>query len=155
MSIATESDLQDFIPDVYEHGLNSFSKELQFAESDVINLIKSDWWPSAVRSNYSYVQSYDVLNPLFVVPLDANYLNNNELKKLVVYRVAAAYIYPKLSTFKDVDGDSFSRKAEFYKGLYKDEWEIVKKLPLYDFNKDSVFSDAERKLNTGRRLSRA
>ena len=152
---ATESDLQDFIPDAYQHGLNSFSKEIGFAEEDIVNLIKSDWWTEAIRKSFLISESVDVGGTFGFLPLDTTKLNASALKKLTIYRAAAAYIYPKLSTFKDVDGDSFSRKAEFYKKAYSEEWDIVKKLALYDFNGDGAFSDIERRLSAGRTLGRA
>jgi len=151
----TESDLQDFIPDIYSYGLNSFTKEIAFAEDDVVNLIKSGWWMDAVRKNFLVSESHDIGGSFGFYPLDVTKLNAEALKKLTIYRVASGYIYPKLSTFKDVDGDSFSRKADFYKKYYNEEWEIVKKLPLYDFNGDGNFSDLERRVNSQRTLARA
>jgi len=150
----TETDLHDFVPDVYTHGLNSFTKEIAFAEGDVVNLIKSGWWIEAVSKSF-FVSELQDFGGFGFYPLDVTKLNSEALKKITVYRAVSGYIYPKLATFKDVDGDSFSRKAEFYKGMYKEEWEVIRKLPLYDFNSDGTFSDLERRVSSGRTLGRA
>jgi len=153
MAFATESDLQDFIPDIFQHGSNNFTADIANAEEDVVNLIKSSWYPSAYRSTF-ISENYDATGSAFI-PLDEALLNSAALKKITIYRAASAYIYPKMSTMKDVDGDSFSRKADFYKGMYNDEWDVIKHLPLYDFDEDGNFSDLERRTNNGRRMFRA
>jgi len=153
MAFATESDLQDFMPDIFRHGHNDFTNDLANAEEDIINLIKSSWYPSAIRS--TFIRENTDLSFYAFIPLDVTRLNSAVLKKLTIYRAAYAYIYPKMSTMKDADGDSFSRKSEFYKKMYSEEWSIVKLLALYDFNGDSQFSDLERRVNNGRRVFRA
>jgi len=152
--LATETDLKSMVPDVFSHGINSFVSDLKMAQDDIVNLIKSSWWNDAIRNNF-IVNSTNTSFQQGFIPLDENLLNASALSKIIIYRAVSAYIYPKLSTFKTVDGDSFSRKATFYNKLYNDEWKIVRHLPLYDFNKDGIFSDLERKINGGRRIQRA
>jgi len=154
MDIANESDLQSVIPDVFSYGISDFTSALGEAANDVINLIKSSWWPNATRNSFIF-ETQDVAGALTIAPLDPIYLDSAALRKLVVYRAASAYIYPKLATFQDNDGDAFTRKSEFYRTMYNDEWEVVKQLPLYDFNKDGQFADIERRVNNGRRIWRA
>ena len=54
----------------------------------------------------------------------------------------------------DEDGDQFSRKIERYTELFANEWEIIKLLPLYDFDGDDAFSDTERRGSYSRRTAR-
>lgn len=136
----TAKDLEDHVTDINNHNppLN-WAKQIQFATDDVLNKIKADWWEQ-------------VSSPLFTINEDL--LNTDALKNLAIYCTLGFYALPFLSTERDKDGDSFSRKAKYYRDRYKEEWEIVKNLALYDFNSDDQFTDDERQGPIVRELSR-
>jgi len=50
--------------------------------------------------------------------------------------------------------DAFSKRMSFYEGRFKDEWAMLKNLPLYDFDQDAVFEDIERRGPIPRRVIR-
>lgn len=138
---ATDSDLRDYHSGVFDYGKSSFDSELTKASTDILNRVKAEWWPQAVNQYYSR-ENQDVggLTP----SLDETYLNTEALKAVTVYWCFAKYVFPPMSKYTD-EGDAFSRQAKFYDDLFRETWELTKKLPLYDFNKDLTFSDTERK----------
>ena len=132
---------------ILTYGLEEFVDQLAAAKRDVISALKADWWPQVQRGKRSLVS-----NP----QLDEDNLNSDELSRLVIYRALSVHIYPKLSKKLGADGDSFSRKADFYLKRYVDEWGIIVKLPIYDFDDDGQFTDLDRsEAGTSRRVFRA
>ena len=135
-----KDDLAKHVQDINDHeGPTDWTDQIRFATDDVLNKIKADWWEQ-------------VSSPLF--DIDESLLNTDALKNLAVYRTLGFYALPLLSTESDEDGDSFSRKAAKYQTRYDQEWDIVKNLPLYDFNSDDQFTDDERQGPIVRELSR-
>ena len=135
-----KDDLAKHVSDINtQNGPENWTDQIQFATDDVLNKIKSDWWEQ-------------VSSPLFT--LDEDLLNTDALTNLAVYCTLGFYALPLLSTERDKDGDSFSRKADYYRDRYREEWEVVKLLPLYDFNSDDQFTDDERQGPIVRELSR-
>lgn len=148
---ASDSDLVGYADDILDHGVVTFTAELTRASADVLNLIKAEWWPNAITGKSSETMDYGLVGPTLT---EAN-LNHAALKQITIYRALGFHVYPRLSKMSDNDGDSFSRRGEFYRGMYSDEWKLIKHLPLYDFNGDSAFDDTERRGPIGRRLIRA
>jgi len=150
MPYATDSDLQNLIPGILDQGVASFATQLGFASTDVLNLIKSDWWPKAVVRRFGAIETVDI-GPLFP-PLDEARINEAVLINLTCYRALSHYIIPMLT--KDNKDDSWAKKIGRYEIFYGEEWELVAQLPLYDFDGDSQFSDKERRGVMPRRLIR-
>jgi len=126
----TDTDLAKHVPDINDHNPPSnWSDQIQYGTDDVLNKIKAAWWPQ-------------VTDPIY--ELDESLLNTDALANLAIYCCLGFYALPYLATERDKDGDSFSRKAEYYRGRYNEEWEVVKELPLYDFDGDTQFEDSER-----------
>ena len=152
---ATNADLQVFIAGIldYEPPTESdFGDFLDKASEDVLNLIKAEWWPNAVATRYGS-ETMDVGGP-FLPPLDEANINDEALLNITCYRAFSQYIMPYLTKDADEDGDQFSRKIERYTELFANEWEIIKLLPLYDFDGDDAFSDTERRGSYSRRTAR-
>ena len=135
-----KDDLAKHVSDINtQGGPENWTDQIQFATDDVLNKIKSDWWEQ-------------VSSPLFTINEDN--LNTDALTNLAVYCTLGFYALPFLATERLEKGDSFSRKAKYYRDRYKEEWEVVKLLPLYDFDEDSQFEDSERQGPIVRELSR-
>jgi hypothetical protein len=146
---ADNSDLEDYVSDIFSHGAPSFASELTLASADLLNKVKAEWWPSASQARTAYE------NTLSPITLDEAYLNTAALKQATIFRALSAYIFPKLSkNVGSADGDVFSAKAEFYRKMYKEEWDTAKMLPLYDFDHDTQFEDIERRGPIPRRVIR-
>jgi len=150
---AVDADLVALIPDILEHGVLTWAPELALASSDVLNKIKAGWWPQAVAQTYGALGETVDFGPTAPTLDEAN-INDAALKLITCYRALEHYIFPKLSADQDDNGNAFTRKAERYANFFQQEWEVIKNLPLYDFNGDAQFTDIERRGPIRRRLHR-
>lgn len=136
---AEDTDLQDYEENILtESGIDSFEKQLTLASTEVLNKIKTAWWPQASSLPISY---FDEAN-----------LNVLAIKQYTIYVAFSKYIFIKLATF--LEDDTYLKKADFYKELAAEEWDIIKGLPLYDFDKDTLFEDSERRSPIVREVGR-
>jgi hypothetical protein len=126
---ATTSDLEEYDKEVNDQGVDSWEDQLTKATADILNLIKSAYWPQATTAPLS---TFDEAN-----------LNTEALRQLTVYWALTNYIYPFLST--DMDGDIWTKREDKYKKKYDQEWSVVKGLPLYDWDEDDSFEEEERR----------
>jgi len=150
-----DADLTSYMPDVLTFGIPSFSAECLRATEDVYTELLSDWWPGVTLAINGFAfQKTDTAWPTLPI-MDVANLDTVTLKQAVVYRALSQYVMPMLSSDADANGDLFSRRADRYRGFYKAEMARVYKLPLYDFNRDSAFTQLERPRRHGRRLLRA
>lgn len=150
---ATDSDLLTHVPDLNDHGVGSWLSELTLASADVLNKIKAAWWPHAINGRSLSGENYDY--GLLIPTLDEANLNEAALLNYTCYRALGTYILPRLSNMVDKDGDSFTRRADFFRGREEEEWGVIQGLPLYDFNEDSTFEDTERRGPIPMRIYRA
>jgi len=154
MAYATIADVQMFEPSILDNGIADFSNELQLATDDLLDTVKTDWWPQAVTRYIGNIgQSQDVNSVAFPI-LDIARLDILKLKNATVYLALSLYIMPKLSSRRDADGDAFTRKSEHFTKMFKREWDLLGKRAIYDFNNDGQFTDIER-ARPARRLIRA
>lgn len=143
MTYAVTNDLVALRADITSHGVSDWSAHIAFAEADVVERIKSEWFPMAARSNYGYglaLTDYQIIQDAF----DVSKLNAAALKNLVCFRAMAAYIYPSLTRDVDDGEDAYSRRALRYAERYEEEWAKCRAIALYDFNSDATFSALER-----------
>jgi len=150
---ATDADLQAFIPSILDNGVASFASQLTLASTDVLELVKLDWWVNAVTARYGFARESIDINPLFP-RFDETKLNESVLINITCYRALAQYICPMLTTDSD-EADEWLRKMERYAEFYRVEWDALELKPLYDFNSDGQFKDIERRASRGRRVVRA
>lgn len=138
MAWATDENLVDYIPDIFDHGESSFDTELLRSEDDVVRKIKGDWW------NVSHTPS----------DFDKTKLVEGEWTRAVVYHALAYYILPKLANFGDED--TFLAMRDFYESRYAEEMDEVFAAGVsYDFDGDSVINEeTEVRRTTQTRLVR-
>ncbi len=136
---AQDSDLDGYDSSIRAQGEDSFEAQLTKASEDILNLIKTAWWPEASGLGIDQF-------------VEAN-LNAAVLKKITIYKAFYEYIFPMLSKF--TEGDVFLKKIDFYDARFKDEWLVVKGLPLYDFDESTTFDEDERRGPIQWRTSRA
>jgi hypothetical protein len=126
MAFATNQLLETFAPDVFNQGVSDWSAELQLAETDVLNMIRVKYWnrhhiPTDFRSDRLVTAQWG---------------------KATVYQALAAYIMPKLSTFRPED--VFTEQMTFYKERFSEEFELQLALGVqYDADDSGTISDAE------------
>jgi len=150
---ANDTDLKTFIPNILKNGVLSFATQLQLASDDVLEMIKVKWWVNAVSSRYALNRETTDWSTYFP-KFDETLLNTAQLKNLTCYRALHKYICPMPTNDAD-DADEWTRKEERYKAYFDEEWKKITQMPLYDFNRDSAFSDIERRKSSGIRLQRA
>ena len=121
MAFATDANITEYTPEIFEHGIATFVDELAKAETDVSNQVKIRYW-----NNHHTPESYDKTR-----------LTDSQWTKATVYRALSAYILPKLSTFR-VD-DVFREQIVFYKERFEEEMNTQFALGIeYDHDNDGV-----------------
>jgi len=149
---ATNVDLQKILPTILSFGVSDWTDQLTLATADVLELIKVDWFRQAANDRWGLTQGY--LNSSDFPALDEDKLDTTKLVELTCYRALAHYIMPILTNDAGVE-DQFFVKMERYQDRYKDEWDVVKRRALYDFDGDGNFDDVERFRKRGVRFARA
>lgn len=130
MAFATNTDLQRYAPEVFDQGVDDWTDELTEAQTDVTNMIQYKWW-NKVNSRSQF---------------DKNLLVETQWTKATVYKAMAAYILPKLSTFRP-EGDPFREQLTFYKERFEEEFDLQFGLGIeYDENDDGTI-DIETDVN--------
>ena len=126
MAYATDEDLVAIVPDIFEHGVESFTEELNRSEDDVQRRIKTDWWMTSRAP-----ENFDVTK-----------LKAAEHKRTTIYHALAYYILPRLSNFSE--NDTFQNQMTFYRERYHDEFTAVLAAGIsYDHDGDSVYENGE------------
>ena len=126
MAFATNQILQDYVPDIFDHGVDDWTDELTKAEGDVVMQIRIQYW-NKVNSRGSF---------------DKTKLTESQWTRATVYRALSTHIMPKLSTFR-VD-DVFIEQIKFYKEQYEEEFNAQLGVGIeYDTNDDGSITDGE------------
>lgn len=126
MAFATNENLVEYVPDIFDHGVTDWSDELARAETDVVTQIRIRYW--------NKMESRNLFN--------ADRLTPEQWTRSVVYRALAAHIMPKLSTFR-VD-DVFQEQIRFYREAYEEELNTQFALGIeYDTSGDGTVADSE------------
>lgn len=125
MPFATNEQLTEYVPDIFDHGVGDWSDELAKAENDVVNQIKIRYW-NKMESR-----------PLF----DKSKLTESQWTRSTIYRALSTHIMPKLSTFR-ID-DVFTEQVKFYKEAYEEEINVQFAVGIeYDTNGDGSIDNA-------------
>ena len=127
MAFATNDDIVDIRPGIFDHGVEDWTVELNKAEADIILKIRADWF------NKRYSRD----------DWDATLLTNTQWTTATIYRALAYYILPKLTQWR-VDSDAFQEQIEFYQARYAEEMGAQFDFGIeYDYNEDTVVTDNE------------
>ena len=144
---ATDTDLQEYEPDILNLGIPEFQDLHQKTYDDINRLIEIEWWP---RANY---RQYNISRGTYA-RMNFDLLVDSQWKRCAVFHVLAYYIYPSLSTFSP-EGDVYREKMEYYRAKFQEELDLCFKAGVqYDYNDDSVIDDAERQPTHFNRLVR-
>ncbi len=129
MPFATNQILQEYVNDIFSHGIDDWTDELNKAEGDVINQIKVRYW-NKTHSRSSF---------------DVSKLTATQWTRATVYRALSTHIMPKLSTYR-VD-DVFMEQIKFYKEQYAEELDTQFAVGIeYDTDGDGAV-DPESEVN--------
>lgn len=135
---ATTTDLKTYAPDVTDYGTTDWTPEITLAQNAVLEWLKGSWWPKQVTRWPGY------RGPSSIWPMDEALINTALMKPAVCFRALGWEILPKLAKWSDVDGDTFLRRAEWFRQRYHEELERIEKMDLYDWNRDGNWTDYER-----------
>jgi hypothetical protein len=134
---ATDDKLVALVPDIFNHGVESFEPELLRSTGDIQRRIKTEWW------------SIDNDPNLF----DTTKLKASEWERATIYHALSYYILPRLSNFQD--GDSFTNQMNFYRDRYQEEFSAAFAAGIsYDDDGDGSFSASEVEYIKSERLYR-
>tara|TARA_R110000822_G_scaffold55455_2_gene140986 strand:- start:139 stop:549 length:411 start_codon:yes stop_codon:yes gene_type:complete len=132
---ATDSDISDIVPDIFEHGVASFTNELTKATETVNKRLKADWW-NGHPSNF-----------------DDTKLNDAQWTEVTVYAALTYFILPRLSSFRPED--VFMGMSSFYRDRYEETYrrELATGVD-YDSDGDNSYEDGEKTYTKMDRLTR-
>lgn len=123
---ATDDDLVLIVPDIFDHGVDTFETELTRSSSDIERRIKAEWW------NVDHSPK----------DFDETKLKASEWERATIYHALAYYILPRLSNFQE--GDTFQNQMGFYRDRYNEEFSAVLAAGIsYDIDGDDVYEDNE------------
>ena len=122
---ANNTDVADYVPDVFDYEVVDFTSELTRATDMVNKRLKGEWYRGS--------------------PNDYNtaLLNSAQWKETTVYAALAYFILPKLSSFRP--DDTFLEMSGFYRDRFSNTFKLeVASGVDYDDNSDGQYSEAER-----------
>ena len=123
---ATNNDLVDLLPTIFDHGVEDFSPELAKAQADVVRELRIRWF------NKFYAQS----------TFEESRLTESQWTRATCYRALANYILPGLSTWR-VD-DVFREQMTFYSEAFAQEIDAeLSAGVLYDIDNSGITEPAE------------
>lgn len=123
---ATDDDLVLIVPDIFDHGVDSFDVELNRSTGDIQRRIKTEWF-----AIYNDPKDFDTTK-----------LKADEWERATIYHALAYYILPRLSNFQE--DDTFQRQMAFYKERYQEEISAAFAAGVsYDDDGDGTYEDHE------------
>lgn len=136
---AQDQDVAAYVPDVFDHGVASFTSELTRATDTVNKRLKADWWSSSLGI---HPNNFEVAK-----------LNAEQWKEVTVYAALAYFILPRLSSFRP--DDIFIEMSAFYRDRYEETFarELLAGVD-YDDDGDSSYEDEEKTFTRTDRLYR-
>lgn len=138
MAFASDDDLVDMLPTVFDHGVATWQPQLDKAEADVVRKIQVEWYNKRYISNN----------------FDQQYLTAVQWTNAVIYRALGYYILPQLSQWRP-ESDSFREQMEFYQARFAEEINDQFGIGIeYDYDRDGEVDQGEVYNNTQTRIYR-
>lgn len=124
-NFATNTDVADYVPDIFDYEVADFTSELTRATEMVQKQLKSEWWRGASND------------------FDNTKLRSAQWKETTVYAALAYFILPKLSSFRP--DDTFLEMSAFYRDRFNTTFNLeVASGVDYDDNQDGTYAEGER-----------
>ena len=100
MSMSNDQDILEYMPDLYDYGIQDFSAEHAKTREDILRRLRIEWWPKLQPWKYDirYFNTPPEMDPAL--------LTEGQFTRAAVYHSLAYYILPKLAKF-DPEGDRF------------------------------------------------
>jgi len=157
---STDMDLPVYEPNLMSEGVDGFEKYHDLAKTDIDRILKSDWWPGAVRTwatSLHWDLSTKALNAE-AYDFDPQYLiTPTQLKALACFRVLGWYAFEVMAKYGDAEPDRYEKKKEVYQDRFREEMALVLAGGIdYDFSRDGQLQvDETAVLSKPRRARRA
>jgi len=140
MTMSTDTDVLAYEPDIHQYGIASFADEHAKTRSDILRILRIDWWPRHRNIIGKYAINIIDTN----LEMDDTKITESQFTKAAVFHVLAYYILPKLSKFTP-EGDVFREKMEYYRARFQEEIKYVLRDGVeYDFDGDVTVEDTEK-----------
>jgi hypothetical protein len=151
MTMSTDQDIQEYMPDLHEYGIQDFSAEHEKSRQDIFRRLRIEWWPKF----RPYSSELAILSMTLTRPeMDETLLTESQFTRAAVFHVLSYYILPKLMKF-DPEGDRFGNMQEHYRARFEEEFNLVLKDGVeYDFNDDGIIDSGEKAATHFMRLVR-
>lgn len=148
MSFANDNDIIEYMPDLYDYGIQDFSADHAKTQDDILRRLRIEWWPRLQP------WKYDIRYVNNAPEMDSTLLTDSQWTRSAVFHVLAYYILPKLAKF-DPEGDRFENMMKHYKSRFEEEFNLVLKDGVeYDLNNDNTVSISEKASTEFMRLVR-
>ena len=148
MMMSNDADLLEYLPDLYDYGIQDFSSYHAKTEQDILRELRIRWWPTV---SYRAVHDIRIVSSPEMNPL---LLEDTQFTRSAVFHCLSFYVLPQLNKFEP-DGDRFGEMMTYYRDRYKEEFDLVlRDGVLYDFDGDSTITSAEREPQYFLRLQR-
>ena len=117
MAMSTDNDILEYVPDLYDYGIQDFNDDHANTQADIIRRLRIDWWPRQ-RSDM-----FDIKVLSTSPEMDSALLTESQFTRAAVFHVLAYYILPKLNKF-DPNGDRFAEMMKYYKTRFDEEFDL-------------------------------
>jgi len=150
MAMSTDSDLQEYVPDILSFGINAFTDEHAKAQADIERRLRIEWWERYKNRDYRDISR------LVPEEMDATKLTESQFTRCAVYRVLSEYALPKLTRFNpEGQEDRFQVMIKHYNEKFEKEFQqILFDGVEYDDDGDSVIQNDEKEAIHSLRLVR-
>ena len=148
MTMSTDQNIIEYMPDLYDFGIQDFSADHAKTREDILRRLRIDWWPT--NNAWQYDISYASVTP----EMDETLLTESQFTRAAVFHVLSYYILPKLAKF-DPEGDRFENMMKHYRSRFEEEYALVLRDGVeYDANNDDTISSGEKQTRNFMRLVR-
>jgi hypothetical protein len=148
MTMSTDADVLEYLPDLFDYGIQDFSDEHEKTEQDIYRKLRVDWWPRQRGTRL------DIKALGSEVEMREDRLTQSQFTRAAVFHVLAYYILPKLMKFEP-EGDRFSQMMTYYRSRWEEEFDMILRDGVeYDRNDDGEITPNERATNNYLRLVR-
>lgn len=151
MTMSTDTDIQEYMPDLYDYGIQDFSADHAKTREDILRRLRIEWWPK--------FRSWSTDITIAGLPgargeMDETLITESQFTRAAVFHVLAYYILPKLMKF-DPEGDRFENMMKHYKSRFDEEFDLILRDGVeYDVNDDGTIDSGEKSATHYMRLVR-
>ena len=139
MTMITIDDVVEYMPDVLDHGIQSYDDFFEKTRQELFRILLIEWLLSRRFNRHK-----TIIDSSLAGEMDESKLDEPQLTRTAVFHCLAYYILPQLTKFNP-DGDQFFTMMDYFKDRYEEEWQLVLRDGIrYDDNEDGDYSTNEK-----------